>query len=81
MVKLKNIKRNGKIISCDYYPESTDLKGYIAVDIDKKTFIDYVESTFDGGFAPATYARYAKMRLLDIADDNPLPKETVAMWY
>lgn len=81
MVRLKNITRNEKIISCDYYPESSDQKGFIKVNLDTKEIIFHTESSFDKGFRPITYAKYAKMRLLDIADNKPLPKETVAMWY
>ena len=40
MVILKNVKRTDNIIECDYFPENGTSFGHIALNINKKDFIE-----------------------------------------
>ena len=83
MVLLKNIVRNGNLISCDYYPEAKSCVGYICVDISTEKMMEHRPSDFEGCllFKDESYAWHARNKLLEICERKPLPKEAKVMWY
>lgn len=82
MLKLVNIKMNDAIISADYIPETSELKGYVA--------LNYItsERTFEevSDYGPE-YIRMAFQGLKKIIDRlnsgeySELPKTMPMIWY
>ncbi len=81
MVVLKNIKQQGNVLSCNYYPESNDdEKGYIEMNIDNGELlkIDYSPCKY----WKAGYVAHARDGLLKIAQSGkPIPEKYTVMWY
>lgn len=78
MVCIRNLKKNGNLLSCDYYPENKDIAGNIIVDIKTKLTVKhtiYSEQEF------LTYSIMAKKRLLEFSETNELPNEAFCYWY
>lgn len=80
VLKLKNIKLNGSIMSCDYYPEDTDYKGFIAYDMEKDKMVDYVPSEYHCNEKMYTGQTVAKLYNL-YKNKNDIPNEAYSVWY
>ena len=78
MVKLKNIKRINNSISCDYRAEDDADFGYIKVDLNSREFIEHIPCK---RISANTYAMHAKRKLIELANENPLPTDSIVMWY
>jgi len=79
MIKLKNIKRTENIISCDYYPEGSNLRGYVSVNVENGGYVSLCYSEYEHG--KKTYAGKTRNKLLELAEKKDLPEEYVSMWY
>ncbi len=79
MVRLKNIKREGNIISADYYPESTNERGFVAVDINTLEMVECIETSEDEVLG--WYYHFTKVALIEMCNDEKPPKERTVMWY
>lgn len=77
MVKLKNIERNKKIITCDLFPEDSLLPGKLSVNIDSSTADYSLPSGYDWC---QIHVRHAVRKILELASMDQLPKETTVMW-
>ena len=79
MVRLKNIKRTDKTIEADYYPETTDEKGFILMDCETQEIIDCQTTSYDCAFD--TYLIHAQMELIRLATAEKVPTERTVLWY
>ena len=78
MVCIRNIKKNGNLLSCDYYPENKSLGGHIVVDINSKEIIEHNSASEQELY---TYPNMARVRLLQFADKDEFPSEAFCCWY
>ena len=79
MLHLKNIVRNDTQISADYYPEDSDEKGYICVDIRTEEIVRHKCTSYDGPLN--TYAYHAAQALRRMIPRAELPINPCIMWY
>lgn len=79
MLHLKNIVRNDKQISADYYPEGSDEKGYVCVDIRTGNVVRRKYTSYDGPLN--TYAYHAALALRRMIPRAELPTNPCVMWY
>lgn len=76
MVKLKNIKQSGTVVSADCYAEGKEEQHFhIIVDINEKRII---KNSLNERSVYATQAFYKIIRLLD--SGRPLPSEASSTW-
>lgn len=80
MVKLTNIKLNGSVMSCDYYPEHTNLKGHIAYDMKKSVVLEYEPSQYPGNEKMYAGQVLGKMCML-YRNKEDIPIETYSVWF
>lgn len=78
MVTLFNIKKSGKTISCNYYPEDSDKKGYVVLDIESQDVIEKELSQDDNSMS---HLAHAARKLREIRNDDDFPKEIKVVWY
>ncbi len=78
MLKLKNIKKDNDIISCDVFPEGDNQKGILKYDLLNKSIIELKMPNDYNYLAP--YIVYAT-RYFDKTDLEKIPKEKTFMWY
>jgi hypothetical protein len=83
MVVLKNISRDGNLISCDYYPEAEECIGHICIDISTQEIVEHKPSNFEGRllFKDKSYAWHARNKLIEISNEIPLPTQAKVLWY
>lgn len=80
MLKLTNIKIDKTVISCDYYPEHTGLKGHISFDVEKDEVVDYEPSAYPANGQMYKTQVMAKLwKLYKNKDD--IPVEVYSVWY
>lgn len=79
MLRLKNIVKNDTQISADYYPEDSDIKGFVSVDIHSGKILESDTTSYDEPFH--TYLSHAAQALHKTVDLDSLPSEKVVMWY
>ena len=79
MVHLKNIVRNDKEISADYYPEDRDKKGFRCVNLRSGEIVRYQGTSYDKPLG--TYAEHAALTLRRLISRAELPAELIDMWY
>ena len=80
MLRLKNIRINGKVIEADYFPESGDRSAHVSLDpYTGEEIKEIIEEYGD------TYARMAINGLCRILEERKqgkdIPSERVVMWY
>ena len=80
MVKLTNITLNGAVMSCDYYPEHTQLKGHIVYDMEKDEMIELIPSQYPANIEMYSAQVIGKMCMLYRSKEN-IPIETYSVWY
>lgn len=79
MVKLKNIKKNHDLISCDFFPEDAQNPGHIEYNIanDEVINCDYPE----GYEWCDSHLSHAVDYLSSVANDDKMPESKLIMWY
>ena len=79
MIKLKNIKIDSAVLSCDIVPEDSELSGYIKID----TSTQNCEYSLPQGYGWCrNHIEHAKDFLIgSIESKNALPSEALIMWY
>lgn len=80
MLKLTNIKLDKTVISCDYYPEHTNLKGHVAYDMEQDIMVDYEPSQYPVNEKMYTGQVIAKLYML-YKNKKDIPIETYSVWY
>lgn len=78
MLILKNITRNNGIIEADYYTESSEKPGHIAVDIKTGKSI---KLNLSPGDENSTAPAHALMNLRRLSTLEKLPVEKKVFWY
>ena len=79
MIKLKNIVIDGNIIKCDIFPEDSEQRGTLEVDIEQKS-ASYVLP--DGYEWCINHIEHAKNNLIRAYNRNdPIPKQKIIMWH
>lgn len=79
MLRLKNIKKNDKIIQADYYPEDTMECGFVKINSYSHEILESKLTSYDG--VTKTYMSHAATALARLIDSKSLPEERVVMWY
>lgn len=80
MVKLFNIKKSDNLISCNYTPETSSLKGFVEVDAKTQEVSKVEYSEYEYG--KKTYVAHVRSKLSELLSANkPIPKEIVVSWY
>ena len=78
MITLKNIKREGNIISADYYIEDDPGRGYIEVDFATEKTVFLQAPPGWENYSCASHARRALIRLSKV---EKLPEIKKVLWY
>ena len=79
MLRLRNIVKSDTQISADYYPEDSEVKGFVSVDIESGEILDSDTTSYDEPFN--AYLSHAVQALSKMADSDTMPPEKVIMWY
>ena len=79
MLKLKNINRNGNIISAEYDPENSGLLGSLSLDIKTGELLSSNISDFEGDMP--IYFHHALTGLRSLIIQELIPNEKLIMWY
>jgi len=77
MLRLKNIKKQNKLIEADFYPENSEECGHLVVDLSSEEVISCVDVDGYG----ISYSGHAAHRLVKMANDKDERTECVVMWY
>ena len=77
MLRLKNIRIEGKKAEADYYPEDSNECGHISVDLETRK-ISRLDELKGYWFC---YPAHARQALLRMADEHDERKEALVMWY
>ena len=77
MVRLVNIKMDGKIAEADFMPENSLEAGHIRVDLVTGNMIECIDAPGYG----APYRSYARRGLIRMAKEGDTSSEYVIMWY
>lgn len=78
MITLKKIKREGNIISADYYIEDDPGRGYVEVDFATEEIVFLQAPPGWENYSCASHAFYELMRLSKV---EKLPEKKVVLWY
>lgn len=78
MLKLKNIRRNEKIISADYDPEDSGCLGSVSIEGKSGKVTESKPSKMDED--GPLYLRHATSALREMKDLEDLPQEKLVMW-
>ena len=80
MVKIFDITQKGDIISCSYTPETSDLKGYVEVDMKTHEVKSVKYSEYEYG--KKLYVAHVRSKISELlSTKQSLPKEVIAVWY
>lgn len=80
MVQLLNIIYDGNSISCDYIPENSKKIGKVTVEASTREITKVIFSEYEHG--QQMYVAQVRAKLSQLLDDGqPIPKETMAIWY
>lgn len=79
MLRLKNIARNNDYISANYYPEDSEIAGFVSVDINSGEIFDSDTTSYDGYLN--AYLSHAARALSEMSKSDSLPSERLVMWY
>ena len=86
MVILRNLKRTDNIIESDYYPENGVSFGHVALDTDKKEFIESKCIMTKEDEYTRSYYNHAAIKLMKISKtadfkNNNFESEYMVFWY
>lgn len=80
MVKIFDIMQKGNMISCSYTPETSDLKGYIEIDVISREVKNVKYSDYEYG--KKMYVAQVRSKISELLNSKKsLPKEITAVWY
>ena len=77
MVRLKNIKIEGRVAEADFYPEDSKVCGHVVVDLENRRITDFHDVP---GFGES-YRGHAFRQLIRMAKENDKRTECLVMWY
>lgn len=77
MVRLKNIKIEGKTAEADFYPEDSNICGHVIVDLETGEIISLKEVPGYG----VSYSGHARQRLIKMEKEKDNRRECLVMWY
>ena len=77
MVRLVNIKMDGKVAKADFFPEDSQEGGHILVDVETGNTIDCTNVPGYG----ASYRAHARRGLIRMAKEGDTSSECLIMWY
>lgn len=81
MVALRNITKNGNLVTCDYLPDGVDAGGIITVDATTYEIISYTEAKYDSS-NPSMYKQLARRKIRELLQSgNPLPERAAIAIY
>ena len=80
MLRLKEIKREGNLLSAIYDPEATGILGRVCINIHTKSPEDCVISKYENAEYP-DYYYHALKALRNIVNEDDIPAERLVMWY
>ena len=78
MVRIENIKIEGDIISCDYYPDNKDLKGFVKYDREKDKIIEWLPTEENEWEA---YVSHSLSTIIKAINNNNLEPIMYSYWY
>lgn len=79
MITLKNIKKTGKTIEADFYPESTKVPGRVVLDLETEELI--LKENPAGYRNSSSDTPHARQALIELAQKETLPEVYTIMWY
>ena len=77
MIDLRRITRTESYIEADYYPEGSEEKGYVKIDLDGNV-IEQIEAPYDEGMG--WYCKKACAKLRDFIDAEEVPERYIIVW-
>lgn len=77
MLRLKNIKINSEVAEADFYPEDSETKGHIVVNLHTRE-IQSIQHVPGYEFM---YPGHARHRLVEMAKEHDESSESLVMWY
>lgn len=78
MVRVENIKVSGDIVSCDYFPENKENKGFVKYDIKKDKIIEWKPTEENEWEA---YVSHALSTILKAIKNNDMKPVLYSYWY
>lgn len=80
MIKIKNIKINDTLITCDIFPEDSVKNGLLKIDRVKNEIINYsLPKDYEWC---KSHLNHARNYLIDLANNSSnIPDEKLIMWY
>lgn len=79
MLYLKNIRKTDTDIRANYYPENSNEKGFVRVDIKTGYILSYELTSYDRPVE--MYLNHAIQALRELITSDSVPLEKVVMWY
>lgn len=79
MLRLRNIVKNDNQISANYYPEDSEVKGFVSIDTESGEILDSDITSYDEPFN--AYLSHAAQALNKMIALDSLPSEKLVMWY
>jgi len=77
MVRLVNVKMDGKVAEADFIPEDSKEAGHIRVDLETGEITDCINVPGYG----ASYRAHARQGLVRMAKEGDTRSECLIMWY
>lgn len=77
MVRLVNVKMDGKVAEADFFPEDSQEAGHILVDLETGNIMECVNVPGYG----ASYRAHACQGLIGMAEEGDTRSECLIMWY
>ncbi len=78
MVRIENIKINGNIVSCDYFPENKNEKGFVEYDIENDEIIKWKPTKENEWEA---YVSHALHTIIKAIKNNSVKDVMYSHWY
>ena len=78
MVRVENVKIDGNIVTCDYYPENKQDKSTVKFDLNTEKIIEINRCPSDDWGA---YVRHAINGTIERIKENDVPPVFCVAWY
>lgn len=78
MVILRNIKKIGKTIEAEYFPENQEIKGFLRINTENGDIVEHIGAM---GYEHTTCPSHVKHELLRLSVHESFPKEKIVIWY